>query len=148
MHSTGRGATTTTAGYTTARKWDEDGTPRNPMLRDPAGTSHTKQRHQQRKRTNRSKSQKTSNERKGIPPGTGMNVTTTNAQHTSSTGWTQGTTRRRTEQRRTSHTGTGTTETQSSVFEEKVSWGHDRRGRGVKKHKQISRLCTSRSENC
>ena len=92
MHSTGQGATTTTAGYTTARKWHEDGTPRNPMLRNPVGTSHTRRSHQHRKSTKRSKYQKTSNERQGIPREIGRNARTTSARHTSSTKWTQGTT--------------------------------------------------------
>jgi len=139
MHSTGRGDTTTTAGCTTVRKWHEDGTPGNPRLSNPVGTSHTKQRHQHRKRTKLPKYQKTSNERQGILPETGRNATTTNARHTSNTRRTQGTSRSRTERRRTSHTGTGTTTTQSSMLEAKVSWGHERRGRGAKKPNPRSR---------
>jgi len=145
MHSTGRGATTTTAGYTTARKLHKDGTQTNPMLRNPAGISDTRQKHQHRKRTKRSKYPKTSKKRRGIPPETGRNATTTSAQHTSNTRWTQGTTRRRTEQKRTFHTGTGTTVTQNSASGEKESWGHDRRGRGAKKRNPISWPYTGRS---
>jgi len=148
MHSTGRGATMTTAGYTTARKWHGDGTPRNPMLRNPVGTSHTRQSHKHRKRTKRSKYQKTNNERQGIPPETGRNAKTTSARHTSSTRWTQGTTHSGTERKRSSRTGTGTTETRNSVSEGKASWGHDRRGRGAKKNNPISRPYTGRSRNC
>jgi len=125
------------------------------MLRNPAGTSHTKRRHQHQKRTKRSKYQKTSNERQGIPPETGRNDTTTNARHTSNTRWTQGTTPRKTEQRRSSRTGTGTTETQNSVLEGKASLGHDRRGRGAKKtqpdiealHRQIRELLDRRERS-
>jgi len=146
MHSTGRGAITTTAGSTTARKWRGDGTPRSPVLRNPVGTSHTKQRHQHR--TRRSQYQKTSNEKQGIPPENGRNATTTSARHTSNTRWTQGTTRRRTERRRTSRTGTDTTETPNSASEGKESWGHDRRERGAKKHNPIPRPYTGRSGNC
>jgi len=148
MHSTRRGATTTTARFMTARKWRGDGTPRSPVLRNPVGTSHTRQRHQHRKRIKGFKYQRTSNERQGIPPETGRNATTTSARHTSSTRWTQDTTHKRTERKRNSHTVTGTTETQNSVSEGKPSWGHDRRGRGAKRPNPILRLCTSRSGNC
>jgi len=148
MHSTRRGAKTTTTGYTIATKWHEDGTRRNLMLRNPARTSHTKQRHQDRTRTKRSKCQTTSHERQSMVPEAGGNATTTSAQHTSNTRWTQGTTYRRTGQRRTCRIGTGTTQIQRSALEEKASWGHNRTGRGAKKHNPISRPCTARSGNC
>ena len=148
MHSTGRGATTTTAGCTTARKWHDDGTPRNPMLHNPAGTSHRKQRHRYQKRTRRSEHQKTSNKRSGMPPETGRNATTTSAQHTSNTGWTQGTSHRRRGEIRTSRMGTDTTETPSSKWEGKELWGHNRRGRGAKKHNQTSIPYGGRYKSC
>jgi len=148
MHSTGQVAIMTTAGYTTARKWHEDGTPRNLMLRNPAGTSHTKQRHQHRRRTKRSKYPKTSNERRGMPPETGRNATTTSAQHTSNTRWTQDTTLRRMEKRRTSRIGTDVSDTRSSRWEGKELWGHNRRGRGAKKPNQTSMPYEGKYKSC
>jgi len=148
MHSIGRGATTTTDGCTTAKRWHEDGTPRNQMLRNPAGSSHTRQRHQHRKRTKQPKCQRTSTKKQSTPPGTGRSATMTSAPHTCNTRWMQGTTHRRTGERRTSRIATDTTKTQSSEWEGKELWGHNRRGSGAKKPNPTSIRYGGKYKSC